>query len=334
MLVGGVAVERATLRESDLVELGRRALFVCVRRPLALAPAEGLDAFAFGAPDADGFVGESPAAWSTRVALREAARGDGHVLIVGESGTGKELAAHAIHRGSSRARRPLVVRNAATIPSGLADAELFGNVANYPNVGMRERPGLLGEASGGTLFLDEIGEISEELQGHLLRVMQERGDYQRLGDARRHAADARIIAATNRPLERLRHDLLARFRTVVRMPPLRARREDVPLLARHIARRLAPGDDQPLSLDTTRRLMNVAFTTHVRQIDALLSRRDADDDSLAGSPVASRDDLSREAIVDALARCGGVREQAWRDLGLASRYVLKRLMKKHGLSDV
>jgi two-component system nitrogen regulation response regulator GlnG/two-component system response regulator HydG len=249
-------------------------------------------------------------------------------LILGESGTGKELAASAIHRQSARAKKPLVVRNAATIPSGIIDAELFGNVANYPNVGMRERPGLLGEAEGGTLFLDEMGEMSDELQAHLLRVMQREGDYQRLGDARRRAADLRVIAATNRPLDRLRDDLLARFSIVLRMPPLSARREDIPLLARHLA-----GGEVP-SVSMIRRLLSVAYTTHVRQIAAKLGERD---DEGSASPATTepdmRDDaISKEAIVAALAQCGGVREQAWRQLGMTSRYALKRVMKKYGLS--
>jgi MoxR-like ATPase len=334
-IVGGQAVTRAVLREAELLELGRRVLFVCVRRPARLDDVPGFDGSAFGEPDADGLVGESPAAWRMRAAIRSAASGEGHVLVVGESGTGKELAANAIHRCSARARRPLVVRNAATIPSGIVDAELFGNVANYPNVGMRERPGLLGEAEGGTLFLDEIGEMGDELQAHLLRVLQAGGDYQRLGDARRRDADVRVIAATNRPLDRLRHDLLARFRFVVRMPPLGSRREDVPILARHIARRL--GHDEPPSFATARRLMSLGYTTHVRQIEALLSRRDTGDEAMADeaaeepSARGGGDDLPREAIVAARERCGGLREQAFRDLGLSSRHVLKRLMKKHGI---
>jgi two-component system nitrogen regulation response regulator GlnG/two-component system response regulator HydG len=336
MLIGGGAVPRATVRDAELLELGRRVLFVVVRRPAEIERVAGFDDCAFGEPDADGFVGESPAAWRMRAILRHAARDDGHVLVVGESGTGKDLAANAIHRGSARARRPLVVRNAATIPAGIADAELFGNVANYPNVGMRERPGLLGEAEGGTLFLDEIGEMSEELQAHLLRVLQAGGDYQRLGDARRRDADVRIIAATNRPLDRVRHDLLARFRFVVRMPPLRARREDIPLLARHVARRLSPLVAPDFA--TVRRLMSLGYTTHVREIEALLSRADAADDhasekeTSAASSAVRGDDLSREAIVAALERCGGQRDQASRELGLSSRHVLKRLMKKRGVS--
>src|SRR5256885_12859655 len=105
----------------------------------------------------------------------------------------------------------MVSRNAATFPAGLIDVELFGNVANYPNHGMPERPGVVGEADGSTLFLDEIGELPTELQSHLLRFLDERGEYTRLGDARRRTSDVRVVAATNRALEDLKHDLAARL---------------------------------------------------------------------------------------------------------------------------
>ena len=127
----------------------------------------------------------------------------------------------------------------ATLPAGLIDAELFGNVANYPNAGMAERPGLIGEADGSTLFLDEIGELPDALQTHLLRVLDDGGEYQRLGDARRRHADLRLIAATNRPVRQLKHDLAARLRLRVHLPGLNERPEDVPLLARFLLQRAA-----------------------------------------------------------------------------------------------
>ncbi len=116
--------------------------------------------------------------------LAFAAQSSHHVLVQGDSGSGKELAARAIHALSSRQRGPFVTRNAATLPEGLVDAELFGTVRGYPHAGSPERRGVIGEADGGTLFLDEIGELRHDLQAHLLRVLDHGGEYQRLGDAR------------------------------------------------------------------------------------------------------------------------------------------------------
>src|SRR5205807_1302663 len=125
-------------------------------------------------------------------------------------GCGKELVAQGIHALSSRRARKIVSRNAATFPDTLVDAELFGNAPNYPNQGMPERAGLIGEADGSTLFLDELGELPEALQTRLLRVLDS-GEYQRLGDSRRRSASFRFVAATHRSLEKLREDVAARL---------------------------------------------------------------------------------------------------------------------------
>src|SRR5262249_14365097 len=162
-----------------------------------------------------------------------------NVLIHGPSGTGKELAARAVHALSRRAKRPLVARNAATLPPGLVDAELFGNVKNYPNPGTPERPGLIAQADGGTLFLDEIGELPWDLQAHLLRVLDAGGESHRLGEATARRASIRLVAATNRAPGELKHDLLARLTLRLVMPELAARPEDIPLLVRHLLRRAA-----------------------------------------------------------------------------------------------
>src|SRR5262249_38405316 len=190
--------------------------------------------FAFGAADTHGIVGESPAAWALRDTVAFAARSVGHVLIHGESGVGKELVARAIHALSARRARPLGARNAATFPEALVDAELFGNAKNYPNPGMIEREGVVGEADGSTLFLDEIGELPAALQAHLLRVLDRGGEYQRLGEPRVRRADLRVVAATNRSIDELKHDLAARLTLRVEVPSLADRREDIPLLARHL----------------------------------------------------------------------------------------------------
>jgi two-component system nitrogen regulation response regulator GlnG/two-component system response regulator HydG len=285
------------------------------------------------------------------------------VLLLGESGTGKELVAQAIHASSSRRAKRLVARNAATFPSGLIDAELFGNVANYPNAGMPERPGVVGEADGGTLFLDEIGELPTELQSHLLRVLDAGGDYQRLGDAKRRRADVRVVAATNRPLDELKHDLAARLSLRIELPGLDARREDVPLLARHLLRRHARKDppigarffsgwdgttgEPRIAPGLVRALVTHRYTTHVRELEGLLltslvesrgstfelteSVRDAI--VPASLPAARARAFTAEEIRTALEKHHGVRERVWRDLGMPNRYVLQRLMKKFGLGD-
>src|SRR5262249_44059454 len=164
--------------------------------------------------------------------------------------------------------------------------ELFGNLKNYPNPGMPERPGLVGEAHGSTLFLDEFAELPPSLQAHLLRVM-DGGEYQRLGEATVRRTDVRIVAATNRPASDVKHDILARFKVRIAVPDLNARREDIPLLAAHLLRqhaaegpgtfrRFFPGEDlraaplvSPVLMEA---LVQHEYTTHVRELDAFLVR--------------------------------------------------------------
>jgi DNA-binding NtrC family response regulator len=236
---------KATLRPGDTVMLRREAVLLCVSRPRVLpALASRHPLHAFGEPDADGIVGESPVVWRMRAELARAAGGRSHVLIQGDSGTGKEMAAAVIHRRSSRARGPFVSRNASVFPSTLVASELFGNSANYPNPGMPARKGLLGTADRGTLFLDEIGDCPLDAQAQLLRVMDQ-GEYQPVGEAVARRVDVRFVGATNRDESFFRTDFLARFRVRVRLPPLRERREDIPLLARHFLLRLLLDAEAP-----------------------------------------------------------------------------------------
>jgi transcriptional regulator with AAA-type ATPase domain len=361
LVVGGRAADEARARDGDLVEIGSTMVLLCTRRPEtlpALRAHAARFAFPFGEVDPFGYVGESPEAWRLRDEIAMCASGRDHVLLLGESGSGKELVAQAIHALSPRAARPLLTRNAATIPSGIIDAELFGNRANYPNAGMPERPGLVGEADGSTLLLDEIGELPSELQAHLLRLL-DGGDYQRLGDAKRRTADLRVVAATNRPVPQLKHDLAARFMVRVSVPSLEERREDVPLLARHLVRAMAERGDanaarflgstgEPrISRDLVAALATHLYTTHVREVASVLQRaaiesRDEEIELTAGartllggadSEVTPENrDATREAIVAAMAKHAGVRERVWRELGLPNRYVLKRLLKRHGIA--
>ncbi|MGE5183531.1 MAG: sigma 54-interacting transcriptional regulator, partial [Acidobacteriota bacterium] len=239
--VGGEVVREAIAKVGDVIELHNAAVFLVSSRPVELPPLTSVaePEFPYGAPDPFGIVGESEIAWKLRDAIGFAASTDRHVLLLGESGVGKELAARAVHGLSARAGRAFVARNAATMPEALIDAELFGNVKNYPNPGMPERAGLVGEADGSTLFLDEIGDLPERCQVHLLRVLDAGGEYQRLGDGRASRSTFRLVAATNRPLEMLKHDFLARFTHRITLPGLTERRDDVPLMLAEILRRTA-----------------------------------------------------------------------------------------------
>lgn len=237
MWVNGALVARARVQPGDTLHLQQQILLLCVsgstRFPsLAGYPQPRIGAF--GMADRDGLVGESPAIWSLRRHLNICAAAKENVLIVGKSGSGKELAAQALHNLSPQPGRVFVAENIATLPPNLGTAVLFGNRRNFPNPGMEERPGLIGMAEGGTLFLDEIGDMSAETQPLLLRVMERDGEYARLGDeAQPRHAHVRFIGATNHP-ERLRPELRRRFQHEIRVPDLHERREDIPLLVRHI----------------------------------------------------------------------------------------------------
>jgi len=165
------------------------------------------------------------------------------VLIRGESGTGKELVARAIHRASDRADKPLIAINCTAIAEGVLDSELFGHVKGAFTSATADKKGLFEEANGGTLFLDEIGDISLELQAKLLRAVDS-GEIRRVGENRTREVDVRLIAATNRNLEKaieerhFREDLLYRLNTItIRLPPLRERKGDIPLLVEHLLRK-------------------------------------------------------------------------------------------------
>lgn len=241
LLVNGEPRDKAALLPGDTLMLRGQVLLLYVRRPRYLPALRFYPkvTWPFGAPDPSGLVGESPAVWQLRDDAAFFAQGDRHALITGESGTGKELVARTVHALSQRAGKPFLSRNAATLPSGLIDAELFGNVKNYPNPGTPERPGIIGQADGTTLFLDEIGEMPLESQAHLLRVLDAGGEYQRLGDPLSRRSRFCLVAATNRSPELLKHDVLSRFAYRTTTPTLQARREDIPLLVCHLLRGIA-----------------------------------------------------------------------------------------------
>jgi two-component system nitrogen regulation response regulator GlnG/two-component system response regulator HydG len=363
MLVAGREVTTALVRPGDVLEIKNLLLFLCVRRPSVLPPLQhyARDPLGpFGRQDADGIVGESERAWELRDRVAFAGARNAHVLVLGESGSGKELVARAIHAASSRRARKLVARNAATLPHGILDAELFGNAANYPNAGMPERPGLVGEADGTTLLLDEIGELPLELQTHLLRVLDDGGEYQRLGDARRRTSSFRLIGATNRPVSALRPDLVARLALRVQTPGLNDRREDILLVARHLLSRIAEGDahvaqrflaggEPRIGIELARALVSHTYTTHARELSALLwlsletskggfldlteeVRAELARPEAEGAAPRAEREITEKELREALGRHGGVQAKVWRELGLGSRFVLHRLLKKYGIT--
>src|SRR5690606_17025671 len=184
-------------------------------------------------------IGESPALQQMLARIEAVAQTSANVLIQGESGVGKELVAHVIHARSPRANGPLVKVNCASIPHELFESEFFGHVKGAFTGAHRDRVGRFQLADGGTIFLDEVGEIPLELQSKLLRVLQE-SEYERVGDDRTHSVDVRIIAATNRDLEkavaegRFREDLYYRLSVFpIDVPPLRERGDDVVQIASH-----------------------------------------------------------------------------------------------------
>jgi len=295
-------------------------------------------------PNAFGFVGESPVFWAMMEQLAEAAAMSTHVLVLGEISSGKELAARAIHELSQRARGPFA-HNAAMMPKELAESELVGNVKDYPNPGQPDRPGLIGLADCGTLFLDEIGDVPHELQTKLLRALDE-GWIKRLGESKPRRVDFTMIAATNRAPELLKHDFRNRFRVSVELPSIDSRREDVPLLVRHlVAREAAHGS--LIARDWSARtipmkvmeavLLRKRYPGNVRDLEATLWRglRNPDDIlDVEGEPSEQPirpDAIPVDQIREALSREGTITAAA-RVLGI-SRKQLARLLEKHGLRE-
>ncbi|MEI6233095.1 MAG: sigma 54-interacting transcriptional regulator [Planctomycetota bacterium] len=226
-------------------------------------------------------IGQSPALDAVTRQIELVAPTDSTVLILGESGTGKELIAREIHRRSSRAGKPLIKVNCAAVPRELYESEFFGHVKGAFTGALRDRAGRFELADGGTLFLDEVGEIPLELQAKLLRVLQE-GELERIGDERTRKVNVRIVAATNRDLRaeadagRFRQDLYYRFSVFpVELPPLRKRKEDVPVLAEHFidqsARKL--GRPKPvLTIAAVQQLQHYDWPGNIRELQHVIER--------------------------------------------------------------
>ena len=226
-------------------------------------------------------VGKSFAIRALTESIGKVADTAARVLITGENGTGKELVARALHRQSPRAKKPFVEVNCAAIPGELIESELFGHMKGSFTGAVQDRAGKFEQADGGTLFLDEVGDMSLAAQAKVLRVLQD-GDVTRIGGAKPRKVDVRVIAATNKKLEteiaegRFREDLYYRLNVVpVHVPPLRERREDIPLLVEHFLAQFARNDGvAPRSVDgaAIERLTAFEWPGNVRELRNTIER--------------------------------------------------------------
>lgn len=304
----------------------------------------------------ENIIGKSASFKTTLKQIESVAPTDSTVLILGETGTGKELIARALHTGSHRAKRTMVRLNCASIPTGLLESELFGHEKGSFTGAIQQRTGRFELADKGTLFLDEIGDISLELQPKLLRVLQER-EFERLGSAHTRHVDIRLIAATHRNLESMvsdnlfREDLYYRLNIFpITVPPLRERREDIPLLARFFTAKFARNMGKQIDripVDTMKCLVEYDWPGNVRELQNLIERAvivtKGSDLQVARTGLKSflsietnhkLEDLDREHIIRVLKESnwviGGANGAASR-LGL-KRTTLQSKMAKLGIS--
>ncbi len=236
---------------------------------------------AFGVEEFPDIVGESPALGSVLFQVEQVARTHATVLLVGETGTGKELIAKAIHARSQRRHRALVKVNCAALPSTLIESELFGHEKGAFTGATARRIGRFELADHGTLFLDEVGELPLELQAKLLRVLQE-GEFERVGSSATHRADVRVIAASNRDLASavrdgsFRADLYYRLGVFpIQVPPLRARKTDIPLLVWHLLGQFVGSLGkriEHIAAPTMERLVDYDWPGNVRELRNVVER--------------------------------------------------------------
>jgi formate hydrogenlyase transcriptional activator len=226
-------------------------------------------------------IGDSPALMQVLKQVEVVAPTDSTVLIQGETGTGKELIARGVHRLSDRRERTFVKLNCAAIPTGLLESELFGHERGAFTGAIAQKAGRFELADKGTLFLDEVGEIPLELQSKLLRVLQEQ-EFERLGSTKTLRVDVRLVAATNRDLKSLveakqfRNDLYYRLNVFpVTLPPLRERREDIPILVRYFTQHYAvrmKKNIQTVPAKTMEMLSRYAWPGNIRELENLVER--------------------------------------------------------------
>jgi two-component system response regulator HydG len=313
----------------------------------------------------DNIIGKSRAMQDVFSAIRAASASEATVLIQGESGTGKELVAGAIHYNGDRAGKPLVTVNCSALTESLLESELFGHAKGAFTGALRDRKGRFEEAEGGAVFLDEIGEISPFIQVKLLRVLQER-EIERVGESRKRNIDIRVIAATNRDLYQLvrtgefRQDLYYRLKVFpIDVPPLRHRKEDIPLLASHfIAQQNKKTEKriQGLSQTALRLFMDHAWPGNVRELENAIEHAfvlcDEKEIDIFDLPVELRKakyqpalvartgeshherghgrHLTKESLESLLSECNWNKAEVARRVGL-SRTAIWKYMKKWGI---
>lgn len=310
----------------------------------------------------DGLIGQSPAMEAAYDLVERVLSSSVAVMLTGETGTGKEMMAKVIHYNGDRKDGPFVAQNCGAIPSELLESELFGHKKGSFTGATDDRPGLFETADGGTVFLDEIGETSPQMQVRLLRVLQE-GEVRRVGETTDRKVDVRVIAATNRELRRevaegrFRDDLFFRMNVFpIRLPSLRDRTEDVPLLAAHFMKQYAPERSARFTADAVDLLCRYDWPGNVRELENEIQRSlliAGDNDRLgpevlsetvrgevideeairvsqSGDLKAAQARLEQEMIGQALKRHKGNRTHAARALGV-SRWGLVQKIQKYGI---
>lgn len=307
-------------------------------------------------------IGKSQGLTDVLNTIARIARTNASVLITGESGTGKELIAEAIHINSQRAKQPFIKVNLGGISQSLFESEMFGHKKGAFTDASADRIGRFEMANKGTIFLDEIGDLDPSCQVKLLRVLQDQ-TFEVLGDSRPRKTDIRVVSATNADLRKMvsertfREDLFYRINLItVKLPALRERREDIPLLARHFADRQAEVNGLPrteFSADALQFLTRLPFPGNIRELKNLVERTilvsgkpilDASDfdaqylrqdepKAAAGSVLAGMtlDEIERQTILQALERYKGNLSQVAMALGI-SRAALYRRLEKYGIS--